>query len=199
MRVTNSMIMNNSKSDINTTKLDVNSTSHQMQTQKKISRPSEDPVIAIRSLRYATSLNHIDQYLNKNIEDADSWLDLTETALTNMYKSLETMHTLADQGANGTNTSSDLSTILTSLESLQESIYSEGNADYAGRSIFTSYRTNCKLTFQGDEMDTIYNIDKEKLLKELHDLQSNDICKAIDRERSRLLRVRYTGGVGGEA
>ncbi|MCQ2529619.1 MAG: flagellar hook-associated protein 3 [Saccharofermentans sp.] len=158
MRVTNSMIMNNSKSDINTTKLDVNSTSHQMQTQKKISRPSEDPVIAIRSLRYATSLNHIDQYLNKNIEDADSWLDLTETALTNMYKSLETMHTLADQGANGTNTSSDLSTILTSLESLQESIYSEGNADYAGRSIFTSYRTNCKLTFQGDEMDTIYNI-----------------------------------------
>lgn len=158
MRVTNSMIMNNSKSDINTTKLDVNSTSHQMQTQKKISRPSEDPVIAIRSLRYATSLNHIDQYLNKNIEDADSWLDLTETALTNMYKSLETMHTLADQGANGTNTSSDLSTILTSLESLQESIYSEGNADYAGRSIFTSYRTNCKLTFQGDEMDTTYNI-----------------------------------------
>lgn len=158
MRVTNSMIMNNSKSDINTTKLDVNSTSHQMQTQKKISRPSEDPVIAIRSLRYATSLNHIDQYLNKNIEDADSWLDLTETALTNMYKSLETMHTLADQGANGTNTSSDLSTILTSLESLQESIYSEGNADYAGRSIFTSYRTNCKLTFQNDEMDTIYNI-----------------------------------------
>lgn len=158
MRVTNSMIMNNSKSDINTTKLDVNSTSHKMQTQKKIQRPSEDPVIAIRSLRYATSLNHMDQYLTKNIEDADSWLDLTETALTNMYKSLETMHTLADQGANGTNTSKDLNTILTSLESLKESIYAEGNADYAGRSIFTSYRTNCKLTFQNDEMDTEYEI-----------------------------------------
>lgn len=158
MRVTNSMIMNNSKSDINTTKLDVNSTSHKMQTQKKIQRPSEDPVIAIRSLRYATSLNHMDQYLAKNIEDADSWLDLTETALTNMYKSLETMHTLADQGANGTNTSKDLNTILTSLESLKESIYAEGNADYAGRSIFTSYRTNCKLTFQNDEMDTEYEI-----------------------------------------
>ena len=158
MRVTNSMIMNNSKTDINTTKLDVNSTSHQMQTQKKISRPSEDPVIAIRSLRYATSLNHMDQYLNKNIEDADSWLDLTETALTNMYKSLETMHTLADQGANGTNTASDLNTILSSLESLKDSIYSEGNADYAGRSIFTSYRTNCKLTFQNDEADTEYQI-----------------------------------------
>ena len=158
MRVTNSMIMNNSKSDINTTKLDVNSTSHKMQTQKKIQRPSEDPVIAIRSLRYATSLNHMDQYLAKNIEDADSWLDLTETGLTNMYKSLETMHTLADQGANGTNTSKDLNTILTSLESLKESIYAEGNADYAGRSIFTSYRTNCKLTFQNDEMDTEYEI-----------------------------------------
>ncbi len=32
---------------------------------------------AIRSLRMQTSLSHIDQYLNNNISDANSWLNVT--------------------------------------------------------------------------------------------------------------------------
>ncbi len=160
MRVTNAMIMRNSKSDINATKLLVDSTTNQMNTQKKISRPSEDPVVAIRSLRYQVSLGKLDQYLNKNIEDAESWLSITETSLSNMYKSFKEMHSLADQGANGTYNEDDLNTILTSLKSLQKSIYSEGNADYAGRTVFTGYRTNQTLTFQEAETSTKYEIEE---------------------------------------
>lgn len=171
MRVTNSMIMNNSKTDINGTKVNVDSTTHKMTTGKKIARPSDDPVIAIRSLRYATSMNHMDQYLNKNIEDADSWLDITETALGNIYTSVNNMHTLADQGANGTNTASDLSTILTSLEKLQQSVYYEGNADYAGRTIFTGYRTNCSLTFLEDDKDLTYSIQEPLTYKAMEQMR----------------------------
>ena len=171
MRVTNSMIMNNSKSDINNTKVNLDSTNHTMTTGKKISRPSDDPVVAIRSLRYATSMNHMDQYLNKNIEDADSWLDVTETALSNIYSSVNDMHTLADQGANGTNTSSDLNTILSSLENLQKSVYYEGNADYAGRTIFTGYRTNSSLTFLEDDSDLTYNIQEPLTYKDMSQMR----------------------------
>ena len=48
MRVTNNMITANTKSNINGNKVLVDKYNTQMTTQKKINRPSEDPVVAIR-------------------------------------------------------------------------------------------------------------------------------------------------------
>lgn len=158
MRVTNNMILQNSAVNINGTKILVDAANNQMTTQKKISRPSEDPVTAIRSLRFSTSLSKINQYYEKNIPDAEKWLDVTETALVNMRKSITDYRTLLDQGANGTLTQDDRNTILTQLKSLQSSIYSEGNADYAGRTVFTGYRTDQSLTFESNETDTRYEV-----------------------------------------
>lgn len=43
MRVTNNMIMSNTKININGNKTNVNTLNNQMTSQKKISRPSDDP------------------------------------------------------------------------------------------------------------------------------------------------------------
>ena len=53
---------------------------------------------------------------------------------------------------------SDRNTILTNLQKLREQVYAEGNADYAGRTVFTGYKTNKSLTFGEDTSDTSYNI-----------------------------------------
>ena len=98
MRVTNNMITANTKSNINGNKVLVDKYNTQMTTQKKINRPSEDPVVAIRSLRMQTSLSHITQYLDNNISDANAWLDVTETALTNMKKILTDIRTQCVNG-----------------------------------------------------------------------------------------------------
>ena len=158
MRITNSMITNNAAGNINGTKVLVDKTNTQMTTQKKISRPSEDPVIAIRSLRLQTSLNKINQYYEKNIPDAESWMDVTETALSNIKSIITDMRTLCVNGATGTLTSDDRNTILTQLKALQEQVYSEGNADYAGRTVFTGYRTDKTLTFLENDANTTYNL-----------------------------------------
>lgn len=157
MRITNNMIMSNTKVNINGNKLNVNSLNNQMSSQKKISKPSEDPVVAIRALRLRSSLSQINQYYEKNIPDAESWLEVTETALTNMKKLLTDIHTECDKGANGTLTQEDRNTILKQLQALGEQVYSEGNSDYAGRTVFTGYKTNSTLTFMEDTQDT-YNI-----------------------------------------
>lgn len=162
LRVTNNMIMKSANTNINGTKVHVDKTNNQMTTQQKISRPSEDPVIAVRSLRLQTSLSKIDQYYEKNIPDADKWMDVTGTALTNMASLISDMRTLAVQGANGPNTQDDRNTMLSQLRALQEQIYHEGDADYAGRTVFTGFHTNKTLTFQADEPDTNYEI-KERL------------------------------------
>ena len=61
MRVTNTMIMNNSANNMNINKSNVDTLNNQMSSQKKISRPSDDPVIAIRALRLRSTLSEIDQ------------------------------------------------------------------------------------------------------------------------------------------
>ena len=161
MRVTNNMIMKSSTNNVNATKVNVNDKNNQMTTNKKISRPSEDPVIAIRALRLGTTLNKLDQYVDKNIPDAASWLEVTETAILNMKGLITDMRTQCVNGSTGTLTADDRNTILSQLQALQKQMYSEGNADYAGRTVFTGFRTNSTLTFTADEADTSYNI-KEK-------------------------------------
>ena len=161
MRVTNQMIMKNAGSNINGVKELVSRTNDQMTNQKKIQKPSGDPVIAVRSLRLSTQLTKIDQYYEKNIPDAESWLDVSETALTNMTSMITTMRTLCDKGANGEHTDEDRQTIKEQLKSLQEQIYKEGNADFAGRTVFTGFRTDSDLAFTSDEADTEYNINQK--------------------------------------
>ena len=102
MRVTNNMITANTKTNINANKVLVDKYNTQMTTQKKISRPSEDPVVAIRSLRMQTTLSHLTQYKDNNIADANAWLDVTETALTNMEKILTDIRTQCVNGSTDT-------------------------------------------------------------------------------------------------
>ena len=181
MRVTNNMITSNTKSNINANKVLVDKYNTQMTTQKNRCgaavcssrrsgsgrKPSDDPVIAIRSLRMQTSLSHIDQYLNNNISDANSWLNVTDTALENMKTILTDVRSLCVKGATDTLKEDDRRTILNQLKSLSDQIYAEGNADFSGRTVFTGYRTTEQLTFKTDEETTSYTIDQKLSYKDI--------------------------------
>ncbi len=158
MRITNNMMINNTSMNINNNKINFMYTNSQMSSQKKISRPSDDPVIAIRSLRLRTSLSQITQYSKKNIPDAWTWLETTETALVNMDKILSDVKTQCNTGTNSYLTPEDRDTILKSLTALQKQLYNEGNSDNTGRNIFTGFKTNSQLCFMEDEKDTSYKI-----------------------------------------
>ena len=160
MRITNNMMMRTTASNINTNKLNVNTLNNQMSSQKKISRPSEDPVVAIRALRLRGNLSEINQYYEKNIPDAKAWLNVTETALTNMESILSDIRTQCNYGATGTLKTDDRDAILTGLKKLRDQLYAEGNTENAGRSVFTGYRTNGQLTFMKDETDVSYEIEQ---------------------------------------
>ena len=145
MRITNNMMMRNTKLNINGNKLNVNTLNNQMSSQKKIDKPSEDPIVAIRALRLRSSLSQINQYYEKNIPDAETWFEVTETALDNMCKILTDIHTQCVYGSNDTLGEDDRDTILQQLQAMADQVYAEGNADNAGRTIFTGYKTNTTL------------------------------------------------------
>ncbi len=186
MRITNNMITNNTKININGNKINVDKYNTQMTTQKKIAKASENPVIAIRSLRLSTSLSHVNQYVDNNIPDAQAWLDVTETALTNMKDILRDVRTLCVKGSTDTHTAEDRETILKQLNALSGQVYSEGNADYAGRTVFTGYRTGSKLTFETAETTTSYDVEQNFSYEDLMETRfysgSVEVPKTVEKD-----------------
>ncbi len=167
MRVTNNMINMHSQTNINSVKNMVDKYNDQMTNQNKISKPSDDPVIAIRSLRLRDSLNEVSQYVEKNIPDAESWMEVTETSLNNMEEVLDDIYENCVYGSTGTLTSEDRKTLLDNLTKLVEQLYAEGNTDYAGRTVFTGYKTNTTLTFQQDNTTIHYSITEKMDINDL--------------------------------
>ncbi len=150
MRMTNKIMQNNSLYNINNNKQLVDKLSTMMSTNKKITRPSDDPVIAVRALRLRSDVAQITQYHEKNAEDAKSWLKVTSDALDTTTEVLRKMTEQATRGAEDDLGYDNLEIIVTQLKSLRDEYYSTGNVDFAGRYIFTGYRTNSTLTYTED-------------------------------------------------
>lgn len=147
MRVTNSMIVKRSKTNINANRAQVDYTNNQMASQKKITKPSDNPIIAIRALRLRSTLSTVNQYYENNIPDTESWMGITETALKNMKSLMTSAYEQVVYGSTDSLNQDNRKTILKELQELQDQVYCEGNSDYAGRTVFTGYKTNQDISF----------------------------------------------------
>lgn len=158
MRITNKMMTNNMMNNINKNKFNMTSLEQQYSTGKKIQKPSDDPIIAVRALKLRTNLSELDQYYEKNIPDAMSWMDVTESALNTVNDILTKINTYCVQGSTDTLTASDRSSIVQNLAEMKNQIYQEGNTNYAGRYVFTGYKTDSSLIFTEDMDNLSYDI-----------------------------------------
>ena len=147
MRMTNKIMRNNSLYNINQNKLLEDKLNNQMTNQSKITRPSDDPVVAIRALRLRTNVTTVSQYYDKNSPDADSWLSLTCDALDTVGKVLTDLYKQAMDSSKKSYTYADLDIVLTQMKSQTKEFYASGNVDYAGRYIFSGFRTDTPITF----------------------------------------------------
>lgn len=158
MRITNSIITSNTKANINLNKVNEDKLNTMVASGQKITRPSDDPVIAIRALRLNSTMESLNQYYEKNIPDASAWFKSTETALTQTDTVITSIREQLTTGASDDNTAEDRTNILENLTALRDQIYAAGNADYADRTVFTGYRTGEMLTFTEDTPNAEYEI-----------------------------------------
>lgn len=146
-RITNKMADNVNVYNINGNKAGLDNLNNQMSTRKKYNNPMEDPLTSIRSLRYRESLSELTQYLEKNVTDAASWTDSTQTAIDtakDLMRSLKAEYTSA---ANGTNESTDKWTYYDNMVNVVNEYFSTGNTTNENRYIFSGARTGDSLTF----------------------------------------------------
>jgi len=101
MRVTQSMLSNNMIRNISNSYERLAKLQEQILTQKKFSKPSDDPVAAMMGMNYRTSLNQVEQY-SRNISEATNWVESTDSALGQAVSALQRMRELTVQASNGT-------------------------------------------------------------------------------------------------
>lgn len=181
MRMTNKIMRNNSAYNINQNKILQDKLTNQMTNQSKIVRPSDDPVVAIRALRLRTNVSTITQYNEKNAEDADKWLTLTADAMLSVDKVLEGLYKQTTISADKYNTSEDLRIILSEMKQMTAEFYSCANVDFAGRYVFSGYRTDLPVTFTEED---------ERLMKE-HPISYNISESFAFKDISRINYTNY--------
>ena len=159
MRVTNTMISNSARNHVSRAKSKLLTAEEQYTTEKKIQRPSDDPTIAVRSLKYRGTMAQITQYVEKNVKDAMSWMDTTQGALDGINSILIDMKGNLDQGANDYLAMDERNSVLSTLKQYVSSVLSDNaNADYSGRYVFTGYRTDTSLLFGSITKNLSYEI-----------------------------------------
>ena len=141
MRITNKMMTNNALYNINNNKNLMSNLEQQYSSGKKITKPSDDPIVAVRALKFRTNLSELNQYYEKNIPD------VKESALNTINQIVTSMNTYCNQGANDYPTAEDRNAIAPTLTELKSQLYQEGNSNYAGRYVFSGYKTDTSLVF----------------------------------------------------
>ncbi|WP_308636645.1 flagellar hook-associated protein FlgL [Paenibacillus silvisoli] len=110
-------------------------------TGMKIQNPSDDPVGITYALRYRSEISNNEQY-QKNIDSAKSFVDHTDTVLSQLTDILQRANELTIQGLTGTNPQSAMDSIALEMGQLYEQTVSIGNDRFNGKSIFNGQFTD---------------------------------------------------------
>lgn len=118
-------------------------TQEQLTTGKKISRPSDDPVVAMKGMTYRTNLTEVEQY-KRNLSEAYNWMDNSDAALDKATSVMQRIRELTVQASNGTYDESQKGMVGKEIEQLKEHLVSIANTQVAGKYIFNGNDTTKK-------------------------------------------------------
>lgn len=177
MRITNNMLVSNMTYNLNGTMKRLERLQYENSVGKKFRVPSDDPIGASKSLKFNTDISKVQQY-SRNVKDAESWMKETEGALKEINEILHRANELTVQAANDTN-GADLDKIAQEIKELKGHLIQVGNSNYAGRSLFTGFKTNKNLL--DDKGKYVVNLKKYELTNEkgnkILDSKGNPVLK----------------------
>ena len=112
----------------------------QLASGKKITRASQDPVVAMNGMRYRTQVAEISQF-RRNLSETYNWIEQADSALTEVTQALQRIRELTVQAANDTNNASQRAIIGTEIKQLLDHIASIGNTKVNDKFIFNGTNT----------------------------------------------------------
>lgn len=168
IRVTQNMMVRRTLNDLNYQTRRLLELQEQLSTGLKVNSPSDDPLAARRAVNIRTAISKNEQYIT-NISSVEPMMTETASSMHAVIDILQRARELTVQGANGTNTQSQLNLIALEINQLLEGLYAEANHQTQGRFIFGGTRTTrdpftATRNPQGEITDVAYNGD-DKYIK----------------------------------
>jgi flagellar hook-associated protein 3 FlgL len=135
MRVTQSMLTNNSMRNLSSSYGRMGQLQDQLATGKKITKPSDDPVVAMKGMFYRSNLTSIEQY-KRNLSELYLWMDNSEAGINQANQGLQRVRELTLQGMNGTLSEEDKKAVAVEIEQIKMDLVGVAETKVAGRYIF---------------------------------------------------------------
>ncbi|MBU8771529.1 flagellar hook-associated protein FlgL [Cytobacillus oceanisediminis] len=154
MRVTQSMLSNNMLRNLSNSYSRLDKLQDQISTQKKFTKPSDDPVAAMMGMNYRTDLNRIQQF-TRNIGEVRNWVDSTDDALDKGVLALQRIRELTLQASNGTLEEDQRKAVAEEVKQLKEHLQNIGDTQVGGKYIFNGNQTNVRPSESGFQSGTI--------------------------------------------
>jgi flagellar hook-associated protein 3 FlgL len=140
MRITQGILTNSMLRNLNNSYNRLDSIQNQLATGKKITKPSDDPVVAMRGISYRGDLNNIEQY-QRNIAEVNNFLDSTDVALDQATSAIQRIRELTVNASNGVYTDAERKSIAAEINQLREQLIDVGNSKLSGKYIFNGTST----------------------------------------------------------
>ncbi|WP_217588517.1 flagellar hook-associated protein FlgL [Lentibacillus saliphilus] len=143
MRVTQGMISNNMLRNLSNSYANLSTYLEQVSTGKKINRPSDDPVIAMKGINFRRQVTEVEQY-KRNVGEVHNWMDNTDSALDKTTKALHKLRELAVQASNDTLDESERKNVMEEVEQIKEHLVDIANTKVNDKYIFNGVKTTDK-------------------------------------------------------
>ncbi|WP_044338361.1 flagellar hook-associated protein FlgL [Rossellomorea aquimaris] len=135
MRVTQSMLTANSMRNLSSSYGRMGQLQDQLATGKKITKPSDDPVVAMKGMFYRSNLTGIEQY-KRNLSELYLWMENSESGIDHANQGLQRVRELTLQGKNGSLSEEDRKAVAVEIEQIKKDLVSVAETKVAGRYIF---------------------------------------------------------------
>lgn len=112
----------------------------QLTTGKKINRPSDDPVIAMKGMRYRTEVGNVEQF-KRNITEMHTWMDTSDDTLDETTQILNRLRDLTVQASNGTYEENQREAMAKEVDQLQQQLVEAANTKVNNKYIFNGTHT----------------------------------------------------------
>ncbi|WJQ06837.1 flagellar hook-associated protein FlgL [Geobacillus stearothermophilus] len=140
MRVTQGMLTGNMLRNLSASYARLGKYQDQLATGKKINRPSDDPVIAMKGMVYRTNLTEVEQF-KRNFSEAYNWIENSDAALDKATQALQRIRELVVQASNDTYEVSQRAAISEEIKQLTEHLASIANTKVGDKYIFNGTDT----------------------------------------------------------
>ena len=169
MRIADKMAYEQVNGNVSKNRQHMSELQNQAATQKRVTKPSDDPLAASRVLAHRVDLQGNQQF-TKSLGYARSFLEYTDQSLAEITESLVRAKELAiRQASDGSAGESSRRVVATEMEQLYNGLVQVGNRKLGDRFIFGGFRTqsapfDVKGNYSGDEGEMLIHVDKEAFL-----------------------------------